>query len=113
MSLGPTRRMARRMTLVGDIKQYLFPSSPIEVLCEGNEWHIFTEGEWNHKVLSEVELRISVAELIVANANDWLHPILHTNKAWVGWAKISRFQLLLLNESRDEILKGSFDELDS
>jgi hypothetical protein len=61
----------------------LFPKSPMEVVEEGSEWHIWIEGQWHAKVteLERFPTRVSEIEERLLNDFSKTHCVVSTSKS--------------------------------
>lgn len=75
------------------LRDKLFPHSPIEVTFEGEEWHIYMEGQWHSRVKLLEEVVLQVKWLIKTYGDDWYYPSTRVNPGWVGWDSISKVDL--------------------
>lgn len=90
------------------LSERLYPNSPIEVLQEGNEWHLFVEGEWHSKETTEAGVEKQVDAIISLYADDWLHECTRVNPGWAGWKKITRFSLYERNDEQESGPRRAF-----
>lgn len=77
-----------------ELRDKLFPHSPIEVNFEDEEWHIYMEGEWHSRVKLIEEVVFQVTWLIKTYGDDWYYPSTRVNPRWVGWDTISEVDLV-------------------
>lgn len=80
--------------------QYLFPSSPIEVVVERhgsrNQFAVYTEGEWSANETTREGLEAQLRETVKVHRDLWTNHTLYINPEWVGWSRVIQSDLLTL-----------------
>jgi hypothetical protein len=74
---------------LADIAEKLFPNSPIEVVHEDKEYHIYVEGQWNRKSETLPEVFGQVDNILFQYGDDWWYPSTRINPTWAKWPAVS------------------------
>lgn len=76
-----------------ELSAFLFPATPVEVIFEDGEYHIFIEGDWHGKEIDLEGVQLHAEEAFDAYGEDWLCPSVRMCPEWEGWDKVDVFSL--------------------